>query len=129
MFQTSRWTWAHFAQTWLLGVLSCPPPSSIHPSILDPPLNGICTLIAVRNSSCGKVLFSQACVKNSVHRGGRCMPHCMLGYTPTPDDRCSGRYASYWNAFLFHNVNDSLKLYAPEIGELALEFNFRFESQ
>ena len=26
-------------------------------------------LITVRNSSCGKVMFSQACVKNSVHRG------------------------------------------------------------
>ena len=28
--------------------------------------------------SCGKVIFSQACVKNSV-RG--CLPQCMLGYT------------------------------------------------
>ena len=27
-------------------------------------------LITVGNSSCGKVMFSQACVKNSVHRGG-----------------------------------------------------------
>ena len=26
--------------------------------------------ITVRNSSCGKVMFSQACVKNSVHVGG-----------------------------------------------------------
>ena len=26
-------------------------------------------LITVRNSSCGKVMFSQACVKNSVHSG------------------------------------------------------------
>ena len=80
-------------------------------------------------------MFSQACVKNSVHGGG-CLPHCMLGYTHThththtpwthlspPGHRtrwthtplhththpaypplpphCSGRYALYWNAFLF----------------------------
>ena len=32
--------------------------------------------------SWGKVIFSEACVKNCVHRGG--LPHCMLGYTPPP---------------------------------------------
>ena len=31
-------------------------------------------LITVRKWSCGKVMFSQACVKNSVHRGGGCTP-------------------------------------------------------
>ena len=38
--------------------------------------------------SYGKVIFSQACVKNSVHGG--CLPQCMLGYTPqeqTPGSR------------------------------------------
>ena len=30
--------------------------------------------------SCGKVIFSQACVKNSV-RGEGCLPQCILGYT------------------------------------------------
>ena len=30
-------------------------------------------VITVRNSSCGKVMFSQACVKNSVHKEGVCM--------------------------------------------------------
>ena len=30
-----------------------------------------------------KVIFSQACVKNSVHGGGGCLPQCMLGYTTT----------------------------------------------
>ena len=37
--------------------------------------------------SCGKAMFSQPCVKNSVHRGvgWRCLPQCILGYTtPTP---------------------------------------------
>ena len=34
--------------------------------------------------SWAKVIFSQACVKNSVHRGGGCLPQCMLGYPP-PD--------------------------------------------
>ena len=31
------------------------------------------SLITVRNNSCGKVMFSQACVKNSVGGGGVCM--------------------------------------------------------
>ena len=38
--------------------------------------------------SWAKVIFSQACVKNSVHGGG--LPQCMLGYTPpdqTPRDQ------------------------------------------
>ena len=36
--------------------------------------------------SWAKVIFSQAYVKNSVHGGGRgCLPQCMLGYTPPPD--------------------------------------------
>ena len=52
-------------------------------------------------------------VSYSVHRAG-CLPQCMLGYTPpadTPqgrppaaDGHCSGRYASYWNAFLFGQI-------------------------
>ena len=37
-------------------------------------------VITVRNSSCGKVMFSQACVKNSVQ--GVSSPLHMLGYTP-----------------------------------------------
>ena len=32
--------------------------------------------------SWAKVIFSQVCVKNSVHRGGGCLSQCMLGYTP-----------------------------------------------
>ena len=75
------------------------------------------------NEVWGKVIFSEACVKNSVHGGG--LPHCMLGYPtappradppgaepplsrhPTGSSACweiwatSGRYASYWNAILF----------------------------
>ena len=60
------------------------------------------------NSSCGKVMLSQASVKNSVRRGRCTTP---LGHTPwthTPGyptqsgSYCSGRYASYWNAFLYH---------------------------
>ena len=43
------------------------------------------------NSSCGKVLFSQACVKNSVGGGGG--SGVVWHY--------SGRYAPYWNAFLY----------------------------
>ena len=73
------------------------------------------------NEVWGKVIFSVACVKNSVHRGrvpGRVHP---LAGTPlqagTPpkvhspwSSACweiratSGRYASYWNAFLFFDI-------------------------
>ena len=94
-------------------------------------------IVIVRNISCGKVMFSQVCVKNSVHRegmhgrgglcvveggmcckGGACMAKgaCMArgmhdkgGHAwqgegvmcGRRDSHCSGRYASYWNAFLF----------------------------
>ena len=37
--------------------------------------------ITFRNSSCGKVMFSQACVKNSVHRRV-CIPACTWVDTP-----------------------------------------------
>ena len=78
-------------------------------------------IFTVRKRSCGKVMFSQACVKNSVHGGG--VSHDALGQTPPPgacwdthtpgrtspgrtpppppDGHCNGRYASYWNTFLF----------------------------
>ena len=42
---------------------------------------------------------------------GGCLPKCMLGYTPTPGSSAcweiratSGRYASYWNAYLFSKI-------------------------
>ena len=87
--------------------------------------------ITVRNSSCGKVMFLDACVKNSVHSGavytppwadtplGRHTPGRHPLSRPTPpvadtsseqtsfppprDGHCNGLYASYWNAFLFYN--------------------------
>ena len=35
--------------------------------------------------SCRKVMYSQVCVKNSVHGGGwGCLPQCMLGYIHSP---------------------------------------------
>ena len=59
--------------------------------------------------SCGKVIFSEACVKNSVHGGGGgvCLSACWDTQTPRADisladGHCRGRHASYWNAFLFH---------------------------
>ena len=45
-------------------------------------------IITVRKRNCGKIMFSQACVKNSVHRGvyTRVPPaQCMLGYIPLAD--------------------------------------------
>ena len=113
------------------------------------------SIFSVSNSSCGKVMFSQACVKNSVQAGGgdpcretppwadhpwldtpwstdtplgrHLLPRAANtpgihpsgqtstwaktphspdqthpGQTPHPrDGHCSGRYASYWNDFLF----------------------------
>ena len=56
-------------------------------------------------------MFSQACVKNSVHGGGGwgvgegmgCLPlgagGCTSPWVESPP--LGGRYASYWNAFLF----------------------------
>ena len=40
-------------------------------------------IVTVRNSNCRKVMFSQACVKNSVHGGGGVYQHA-LGQTPMP---------------------------------------------
>ena len=37
-------------------------------------------LITARNSSCGRVMFSQACVKNSVHSGRGVSQHALLGH-------------------------------------------------
>ena len=53
------------------------------------------SIVSIRNSSCGKVMFSQACVKNSVYMGGGGVRGGRR------DGHCSGRYASYWNTFLF----------------------------
>ena len=61
--------------------------------------------------SSGKVMFSQASVSHSVHRGQGRHPredtprqthHQADTPHPTSDSHCSGRYASYWNAFLFY---------------------------
>ena len=50
-----------------------------------------------------KVMFSQACVKNSVQGGVWQTPPRETRQTPPHpgDGHCSGRHASYWNAFLF----------------------------
>ena len=109
---------------------------------------GILPLLPPTNKVWGKVIFSEACVKNSVHRGacmargvcgwGACMPSgvcgqgaCMAGghvclgacgqggachaQPPQPDTMRYGwsmseRYASYWNAFLFHIISQNLLL-------------------
>ena len=40
-------------------------------------------------------------VCHSVHKGGCLVPSGCLEETPSPDGYCCGRYAAYWNAFLF----------------------------
>ena len=108
--------------------------------------------ITVHKRSCGKVMLSEACMKNSVHRRGQ-IPDTShppgrhpswqdtpTGQTPpgqadTPlgrhppqarhpqaDSYCSGRYASYWNAFLFislksRNSHNLLQIYAFKSNE------------
>ena len=81
--------------------------------------SSLVSLITVRNSSCEKVMFSQACVKNSVHGGRGCLPGvrgggvprgvpargvCIWGGLGRPPKHygiwsTSGWYASHWNAF------------------------------
>ena len=87
------------------------------------------SIITVRNSSCGKVMFSQVSL---CPQGGGVHPlprqkidtpwediHTprqtpLMGRPPPPlptaDGHCSGRYASYWNAFLFTCRKQSSKI-------------------
>ena len=90
-------------------------------------LSVLCFVVLKSNWHCGKVIFSHASVSHSVHggrrvwRGGACMVGGMRGrgvcVACIPPARyyeirsMSGRYASYWNAFLLlfkktilHNV-------------------------
>ena len=84
-----------------------------------------CSFLYRPQRSWAKVIFSEACVKNSVHGGGVCLSACWdtppktrhppftrlhppRADTPSPEQTpprirsMSGRYASYWqNAFLF----------------------------
>ena len=57
-------------------------------------------------------MFSQECGIPTVHGGVVC--HQGVGQTPQIGyyeiRPTSGRYASYWNAFLFTFVNEELKL-------------------
>ena len=58
--------------------------------------------ITVRNSSCGKVMFLHLSVHRECTPPGQTPPkgrHPQIH--PPRDGHCSGRYASYWNAFLF----------------------------
>ena len=79
-----------------------------------PCLHNICRcirIITVRNCSCGKVMFLHLSVSHSVPWATTPWLTPPLAHTPrqTPPGRhpppfgdchCSGRYASYWNAFL-----------------------------
>ena len=87
-----------------------------------------CYFIAVRKRSCGQVMFSQACVKNSVHRRGSASVHAGIhspgkappGGRPYPpaEGYSSGRYVSYWNAFLFQSfIMVSVKYYTMKSEE------------
>ena len=96
-------------------------------------------IFTVRKRSCRKVMFSQACVKNSVHSEacmagsmhgreyawqGACMAGGMCGggvhgrghawqggMHGRRDGHCSRWYASYWNAFLFKKSSTENRSY------------------
>ena len=52
-------------------------------------------------------MILQVCVKNSVHRHPPPPPGRLGRHPPPPGDgHCSGRYACYWNAFLFSIMNN-----------------------
>ena len=55
-------------------------PTEVHPGKVIQTFK----LFTVRNSSCGKVMFSQTCVKNSVHRGWEVYTPSLDTHTPTP---------------------------------------------
>ena len=80
-------------------------PGNIYNTHFTKYFNGVCTIFAVGNSSCGNVMFSQASVILSTGRGGVHPPWAdttpRQTPSPTQDSHCSGRYASYWNAFMF----------------------------
>ena len=58
-------------------------------------------VVTVRNSSWGNVMFLQVsvCSGGKVYTPQKNTP--ILGRPPPLDSHCSGRYAYYWNAFLF----------------------------
>ena len=55
-------------------------PTEVHPGKIIQTFK----LFTVRNSSCGKKMFSQTCVNNSVHRGWEVYTPSLDTHTPTP---------------------------------------------
>ena len=110
----------------------------------QPLSSGLQRIITVRNSRCGKVMFSQASVILSTGRGGvwqtppgKHPPGRPPGQTPPPwadtlpgqttywpdnhppgDGHCSRWYASYWNAFFFGKIFAENCIKMKEIGPI-----------
>ena len=90
----SRKFWAvggRGAPPWIRHCNLCLVTVSFFQKIASCSLNSVVT---IHKRSCGKVMFSQACVKNSVRRGRGgvhpplgSLPKCMLGYTPPRNQR------------------------------------------
>ena len=47
---------------------------------------------------------------------------------PPPDGHCSGRYASYWNAFLFQNMFETMGFHSPHPKRIPGYFQNMFET-
>ena len=73
-------------------------------------------IFTVHNVVAERLCFHRR-VCHSVHGAGGCVSQHALGQTPSPPDgHCSGRYASYWNAFLFGKIFAENCMKMKEIG-------------
>ena len=108
-------------------------------------------VITVRNSCFGKIMFSRVFVILFIV----CIPACtradtplvrhppsdtplgrpppwadpLPGQTPPHDGQCSGRYASYWNAFLLLKRKRNQKRHRFPKGSQRIQFNVHIERQ
>ena len=74
-------------------------------------------IFTVRNDVAARLYFHR-CLSVILFTGGGAWRGCLAdtppGQTPPPPDgHCSGRYASYWNAFLFQNMFETMGFHFP----------------
>ena len=99
---------------WILSCLKLVLLSSIYSLNHTKPMTGLYIMVSKQvllfyrpQRSCGKVMFSKASV--ILFTGGYLVwqtPFVGRHSPPAADSYCSGRYASYWNAFLLPSANE-----------------------